>query len=468
MATRDKSGLSRRQFLKLAGASSGLLITAACVPIDAGQTTAPEASAPKAEAPEAEAPEENAPTVEMAQLSVATHHSPVHDYQREFAARWAEDHAEEAELQIETVNYGEMSKLQLARYASGTLWDVIFSGIKWFPFSASKGMFLALDDHLSTRDDVDLDDFFEVALEGGKLDGVLYGLAFIVHPGNPAVVGINLDLLEAAGLEMPTDDWQVDEFAAMARALSDPDNNVFGTNYLPNNYYDFQSLARAYGTDMMGPERKEFRFASDELNVEAARWLTSLRPELNAAPSRTEVGTEGIDFVSGTIGMGVTGTYNVNGWATQIGDRFGHDFVLFPLGPDGQRGYTAFHSNFSCWADTAHPDLAVDLLLFLTSTETGLWSALEQGTGQPNARKSVWGNEEVLNQSHPIFERVLNKLFLADVPGPFPMPFNLRFDELQNTWANTSPDVFYGDVGFEEGMQAVHDACQEIMDLPRA
>ena len=401
-------------------------------------------------------------------MSIATHHSAVHDYQREFARRWADEHIDDVDLQIETVIYGEMSKLQLARHASGTLWDVVFSGIKWFPFSASKGMFLALDDYLATREDANLEDFFSAALEGGKLDGVLYGLAFIIHPGNPAVVGINLDMLEAAGLEMPTDDWKVDEFAAMAGALSDPDKNIFGTNYLPGSYYDFQSLARAYDTDMFDPERKEFRFATDEANIEAARWLTNLRTELNAAPSRTEVGTEGTDFISNSIALGVTGSYNVNGWATQIGDKFRHDFVLFPLGPDGTRGYTAFHSNFSCSAQTKYPDLAVDLMLFTTSTDAGLWSALEQGTGQPNARKSVWGNEEVLANSHPIFERVLNKLFLADVEGPFPMPFNLRFQEFQDNWANTSPDLFYGDVGFEEGMQTVQEACQQILDLPRA
>lgn len=460
MSSEKQTRMSRRQFLRLGAVGSGLLITAACAP-------APVTNQP-ATGGEASTAAESAPAAARAEMSVATHHSPVHDYQREFAARWAEANADQVDLSIETIVYGEMDKLQLARYASGTLWDVIFSGIKWFPFSASKGMFLALDDYMVDRDDANLDDFFDTALEGGKLDGVLYGLAFIIHPGNPAVVGLNLDLLDGAGLEMPDDDWTVDEFAQMAAVLSDPENRVYGTNYLPGNYYDFESLARAYGTDLMSPDRSEFRLATDELNVAAARWLTDLRTELNAAPSRTESGTEGLDFVSGVVGLGVTGSYNVNGWSTQIDDRFAHDFVLFPLGPEGQRGYTAFHSNFSCSADTEHPEMAVDLLLHLTSTETGLWSALEQGTGQPNARKSVWGNEEVLSQSHPIFERILNKLFLSDVPGPFLMPSNLRFAELQDNWANTSPDLFFGEVGFEEGLQNVQDSCQEIMDLPRA
>lgn len=461
MTEHRKSGLSRRELLRLAVTSGGLLLTAACVPPSAPQSQSSGAGAPEA----AEAP---APAMEKAEMSVATHHSPVHDYQREFSARWADAHADTVDLQIETVNYGEMSKLQLARSASGTLWDVIFSGIKWFPFSASKGMFLALDDYVSARPDADLDDFFTTALEGGKLDNVLYGLAFIIHPGNPAVVGINLDLLEKAGLDMPTDDWTVAEFAAAASAMSDPDNNIFGTDYFPGSYYDFESLARAYDTDMMDPERKQFQFGTDEGNLEAARWLTSLRTELNAAPMRSETGTEGLSFVSGTVGLGVTGTYNVNGWATQIGDGFAHDFVLFPLGPEGIRGYTAFHSNFSCWADTQHPELAVDLMLYLTSTEAGLWASLEQGTGQPNGRRSVWQNEEVLKNNHPVFERALNKLFLSDVEGPFLMPYNLRFDELQDTWANTCPDVFFGDLPFEEGMQVVQEACQEVMDQPRA
>ncbi|MBV7328705.1 extracellular solute-binding protein [Chloroflexi bacterium TSY] len=454
MSTTTKSGLSRREFLTLGAASSALLITAACVPVADSGATAVDAGAA---------------TAEKAKMSVATHHAAVHDYQREFSQRWAEAHADEVDLQIETVIYGEMPKLQLARHATGTLWDVNFSGIKWFPFSASKGMFMPLDDHMAARDDANLDDFFTTALEGGKLDGVLYGLAFIIHPGNPAVVAINLDMLEAAGFEMPTDDWTVAEFAEMAGVMSDPENNIFGTNYLPGNYYDFESLARAYDTDIMDSQRKEFRFATDELNVEAAHWLTNLRTELYAAPLRADLANEGLDFVSGTIAMGVTGTYRVNGWTTEVGDRFPLDWVLFPLGPEGTRGYTAFHSNFSCWSETAYPDLAVDLLLYLTSTETGLWSALEQGTGQPNARKSVWGNEQVLAQSHPIFERALNKLFLdEDVLGPFPMPYNLRFQELQDNWANTSPDLFYGDVSFEEGLQLVQETCQEIMDLPRA
>jgi multiple sugar transport system substrate-binding protein len=355
----------------------------------------------------------------------------------------------------------------LARSASGTLWDIVFSGIKWFPYSASKGMFLALDDFLASRDDVKLDDFFPTALSGGKLDDKLYGLPYEIHPGNPALVVFNLDMLDAAGIDMPTDDWDVAQYAEIATKLTDPDNKVYGTNYLPGSYYDFESLARAYGTDMLNEDRTQLLFATDDKNIAAATWTTELRTKLKAAPDREQ--GDGLDFTAGgVLGSAVTGSYSVNGYATTIGDKFKHDWVLFPLGPDGKRGYTAFTSNFSCSATTKDPALAVDLLVYLTSTEAGLWSAMEQGTGQPNARLSVWENEDLLTKSHPIFRRILAMYNDPNIPGPFPMPNNLRFQELQDNWANTSPDLFYGDLAIPEGMQAVQDAMQEILDLPRA
>lgn len=442
--------LTRRSLLKLMAAGSTMAALSACAP-----AVAPSEGA------------SSAPSTDMPLLTVATFDAPLHDWQREFAKRWGEENQDKAEVQIENVVYGEMSKLQLARSASGTLWDIVFSGIKWFPYSASKDMFLPLNDFLATREDANLDDFFATALEGGKLDDQLYGLPYEIHPGNPALVCFNIDMLEAKGLEMPTDDWDVTQYAEIAAQLSDPENNVHGTNFLPGSYYDFESVVRAYGSDMFNPERTELLFATDEQNVEAARWITALRTELNAAPSRQQA--EGLDFTAGgVLGSAVTGSYSVTGWATTIGDKFKHDWVLFPRGPEGGRGYTAFTSNFSCASTTASPDLAVDLLVYLTSTEAGTWSALEQGTGQPNARRSVWENEDLLDRSHPIFRRVLEMFNNPDIPGPFPMPANLRFQELQDNWANTSPDLFYGDLAFEAGLQAVQDAMQEILDLPRA
>lgn len=449
--------VSRRGFLKLAGAATATAALAACAaPAAPGST------------PAADSGEEAAPAQAQIDMSVATFAAVLHDWQREFSRRWAEENPD-VNLSIEEVVYAEMGRLQLARSASGTLWDVVFSGIKWFPFSASKGMFLALDDYLAEREDANLDDFFPAALDGGYLDGSLYGLPYEIHPGNPALVAINVDYWNSKGVPLPEDDeWDVLMYRDMCEQLTDESVNMYGTNYWPGNYYDFQSLVRAYGAEIMDASHDNFIFNSDETNIETARWIWSLRNERNVAVPQ-EMMLEGVDFTAGALASQVTGSYSVNQYITTIGDAFEVDFALFPKGPDGKRGFTAFTSNYSCYSESVAPERAVDLLVYLTSTEAGLWSALEQGTGQPNARFSVWEDEQVLGQSHPIFERVLNKLYRADeLDGSFPIPSNLRFQEVQDNWANTIPDLFYGGVTFEEGMQAVQDACQEIMVLPRA
>lgn len=447
---------SRRKFLKLAGVGSAAAALAACA------APAAPSAAPAAD----EGGEAAAPAAAQKEMSVATFAAVLHDWQREFARRWAEQNPD-VDLAIEEVVYSEMGKLQLARSASGTLWDLVFSGIKWFPFSASKGMFLVLDDYLANREDANLPDFFPAALAGGYLDGALYGLPYEIHPGNPAIVAINTEYFDSKGIDIPDDEWDVLQYRDLAENLTDRELNIYGTDYWPGNYYDFQSLVRAYGEEVMDEAHDNFLFNVDPKNIEAARWIWSLRAERDVAVPQ-EMMLEGVEFTAGALASDVTGSYSVNRYLTEIGDSFTADFVLFPKGPDGKRGYTAFTSNYSCYSETDYPEEAVDLLVYLTSTEAGLWSALEQGTGQPNARFSVWEDEQVLGQSHPIFERVLNKLYRADLDGSFPIPSNLRFQELQDNWANTMPELFHGNVPFEEGMEAVQTACQEIMELPRA
>ncbi|MEZ4618843.1 MAG: twin-arginine translocation signal domain-containing protein [Caldilineaceae bacterium] len=71
MTTGEQRGFSRRKFLTVSAAGGALLMTAACVPVaNSGASTG----------------ETEAASAEKAQMSVATHHAAVHDYQRIFQA----------------------------------------------------------------------------------------------------------------------------------------------------------------------------------------------------------------------------------------------------------------------------------------------------------------------------------------------------------------------------------------------
>ncbi len=438
--------LTRREMLRWIGISSAGVALAACAP--SGQ--------PAGEGSAAQAPDQA-----QKELTIATYADPRNDWQRTVASEWAAEHPD-VSLNIDEIIYGEMNKKQQAAMATDTLWDVSFSGVKWFPFLVARGAFLPMDD-LVEQSDLDMDDFFSAGVESSSFEGSLYGLPYLLHPGNPALIIFNLNLLDEKGLAPPeNNEWTTTEYAELAAAAADPDNLIFGTNLLPGNYYDHCSFARTYGGDILDEEADDFTFATDPASVEAANWVTSLRTEYNAAPDRAE--SEGLEFPTGTMATSTLGVYAVRGLEETIGDRFEYDIRLFPNSPEHPRGYQAFVECFSIAAQSEHPEEAFDLIVAETSAQTGIQSVLNT-SNIPTARKSVWADPEVQAVLHPIFQDALE--WMSTQPGPFPHPSNLRFQELQDTWANTSADLFYGDVGFEEGMEMVQQACQEIMELPR-
>lgn len=462
----SKKIATRRHFLKAAGmlALAAPVLQACSQPTPsteapAGQKTAP----PKEEGtskPTAAPKPQAGPPQGNASLSIAVWTDAVRTWQNDSAEEYAKAHPEVV-LKIEQVPYDEMAKKQLAGVATGTLQDLVFSGVKWFAYSAYKGAFKALDDYVKTNDP-GMDDFFEGAISNSKLDGKLYSLPFEVNTGNTNIVIYNKNLLDEKGVKEPTDEWSVEEFASAAGKITDKEKKTFGTNYLTTNYYDFATLARSYGGDIFDSEAKKFTFATDPKSVEAAQWKVDLRLKHNGAPLRAEA--QGLQFAAGQIGFNCTGIYSIKGMGQTIGDKFKWDVVLGPTGPGGLRGYEVFTTMYSMYSKSKNPDAAYDLLVHMTSKDTAMVAFVEQG--QPPARKSIWMSPEAEKES-PVWKRAAEWLSDGKNKGPFPMPYNLRFSELQDKFGNLVQTLWYGEVDFQEGLQKVQDECQKIMDLPR-
>jgi len=89
-----------------------------------------------------------------------------------------------------------------------------------------------------------------------------------------------------------------------------------------------------------------------------------------------------------------------------------------------------------------------------------------QTEGQVPARISVWRDPQA-NQDSDIFKRVADWISDGKSKGPFPIPDNLRYTELETTFENIAYPMFYGEVPFEEGLAKTQAECQKIMDQPR-
>jgi len=395
-------------------------------------------------------------------LSIAVWPFATRLWMREMAEKYNEDNAD-IDLTIDVVPYEDMSKKVLAGLATGTLQDVVYAPCKWLKYVAYKGAFLALDDFIETSDP-GMDDFFDAAIGGVTLEDKMYAIPFEASTDNGNIIYYNKELLAEYGVEEPTDEWTVDEFAEKAAKATDRDNMVFGTNFMTVKYPDMAALARSWGGEILSDDGKDFIFDSP-LCMEAARWQYNLRTKYKCAPNRAEA--EGSSFYAGKLAFLAGGPQSIGTVKAGAEGKFEWDAVLGPYGPTPEklRGYDMFVNTWAIFSGTEHPEEAYDLAVYMASKETMTYACVEQG--QPTCRKSIWFSAEELGL-HSMWARAANWLAEERHEGPFPMPWNLRFDELEDTWKNVSPALWYGEVGFEQGVQEIQKACQEIVGLSRS
>jgi ABC-type glycerol-3-phosphate transport system substrate-binding protein len=147
------------------------------------------------------------------------------------------------------------------------------------------------------------------------------------------VVFVNLDLLKAAGLELPKEDWSWEDMALMARKLTvdnngkhpddagyDPKNvKVYGMSHA-NWSYMYLGPARIEGVDIL---KSDFSVSNlrDKAWVKIFNWLDDLVNKYNCHPGGVlaptgAVGT--VTFPAGTIAMDMNMSWNLDGWVNTI------------------------------------------------------------------------------------------------------------------------------------------------------
>jgi multiple sugar transport system substrate-binding protein len=433
-------------------------VVASAVLLPLGSAALAACSGPES-APAGSTPGPGGNTAKPVSLSLAVF--PDRPWMKKWAQKWV-DANPGSTLKIDDIPYADMNTKQLTLLASGTMQDVVFSGNKWLRYSAFKGAFAPMDEYIKLKP-YDKGDLIASAIEGGAFEGKQYGLPSEWNSGNINVVMYNADLVQAKGARVPTDAWTHDDFTEFVVKMTDPAQGIYGTDMFPVTYYDFGDNVRDLGGDVMSDDGKKFLFGTDPKCREVAQWFADLRLKYKAAPDRAGMAQEQI-FPTGRIASTATGAVSVKSIAQQIGTKFKWGAVLGPTGKEGLRGYDSFSLHWNIYARSKAPQQAYDLILTLSSKEAATDALRTEG--QVPARLSVWRDPEA-NQTSDIFKRVAD--WVSDVrhKGPFPIPANLRYTELETTFENVGFPMFYGDVGFEEGLKKTQEECQKIMDQPR-
>jgi multiple sugar transport system substrate-binding protein len=195
-----------------------------------------------------------------------------------------------------------------AGFASGDYPDVSYAYGNWATELGVSGR--ALDVSGNVQDpDVNWSDFPPAATKTATVDGKVIGF--------PAVVGdlgliYNKDLFDAAHLAYPTNDWTWDDFRAAAKAITNTDQQIFGTTYPVNNSEDttwrFWPQLWQNGGAILNADQTEATFNS-QAGVDALRFWQQMAQDDKSVYLDQNGEKYGPLFLNNAIGMMITGPW---------------------------------------------------------------------------------------------------------------------------------------------------------------
>jgi multiple sugar transport system substrate-binding protein len=433
--------ISRRSFLRGASAVAATLAIAACAP--AGQQSSGQTEGEAA-----------APGSEAISLLFHTRLGAHADWHKQRKPLFDEQNPGLI-LELDELPGDEMYAKVYALAASGTVGDLCWTYLNNPPEHKAKGVMIPLDDIIEAKN-FDTSPFWPSLLQALTLDGQLHAIPNHGHYGT-TVYYYNKDLFTAAGVDLPTPEWTVDDLVTAAQAITNaPDTWGFratgtGQEHIPN-------YLRMFGGELLDAEGTRC-LLSEENSLAALRWLHDLQFVEQVDPC-TCGDQSRENFVAGQVGIFNTTPGLVAEFQKVTDWTFEWDSMVVPAGPDGLRGSQVSAGAFCITGNSKHPSEAFQVLDFFSTLEDAVEHVFG-GAGSPGGRFDAWASDRLAEIS-PVY-KIIAETF-PDGPAPWYRPANGRTSEFIDTMNNNLQAIWTGQVGFEEGVEQTFMLCQEVLD----
>ena len=236
----------------------------------------------------------------------------------------------------------------------------------WLANIGTAGLAAELDS-LIARDQVDITEYAERAINAHRLQGNLMAMP---HYVNSLIVVYNKDLMNTLGEEVPVDSWTWDDFLTLARRLTTGagSQKQFGVATVPRGFNPNTPWIWMAGGSTYDDEENPTKSTMSSIETRAGlQWRADLYHKHQVTPRPGEV--EGDLFKGGVAPLIVTTGAAMSRYR---GDRvaFAWDVIGIPAGPTGR---TTFAGSYA------------QALYSESSAKDAGWALLKHVTGRPGA-----------------------------------------------------------------------------------
>ncbi len=306
----------------------------------------------------------------------------------------------------------------------GGAFDIMTIGMYETPIWGANGWLVSLDD-LSAE--YDADDILPAMRGGLSHDGTMYAAPFY---GESSMIMYRTDLVEAAGMSMPdAPTW--DEVAALARAMTDKDNDIYGICLRGKagwgeNMAFLTATSNAFGARWFD-ENWNAQFDQPAWK-ETLSFYIDLMNDAGPPGASTNGFNENLSlFQQGKCGMWIDATVAAS-FVTNPDDSTVADKVGFALAPDnglGPRGNWLWAWALGIPAGTQNEAAAKQFVEWATSKDYIELVAAKEGWANvpPGARSSLYENPNYADV--PFAKMTLESILSADPNNPTvdPVPY---------------------------------------------
>lgn len=361
-----------------------------------------------------------------------------------------------------TGDFGEYWNRLATQASGGNAPDVMQTDYRYLREYSERGILLALSEHVP--EPISLENFDEDVLEGGKIDGEIYGITL----GNNSQMSIyDVGRIEDAGVDVPDYEWTWDDLAEIAAQIAEVHGDgFFGTADAGGSEPPFEVFVRQKGMSLYD-ENGQLGYDEEAL----ADWWTywdDLRKAGAAASGQVQTiantgAVEDTPLIRGHAAINFNWSNQYTAFSALTEREL--ELNIVPNSP-GEAGigagqYLKPSMLISAYSRTDHPEESSMLIDFiLNDRDANQILGTERGiSGNREIREMLRGDVP------PVERRVFEFIdFVSEHAMPLPAPPPQGAGEIEQLFIRTNENISFGRISVDDAVKQFRNEAQRILE----